>query len=367
MYVDVRPDPTRTVVRGLRARARALGVTRVARLTGLDVSGVEVACAVRPLGHVLQVCNGKGSTFERAAQGALSEAAELAAAERPDPLGLRYASVEELRGRARFVAPEVFGPAGALVAPSLYTARVRLGWISGRSLLDGAEVLVPAQAVFCPPADGPQLGPSLLRWTSNGLAAHPTRGRALRHALLEVLERDRLASALPGGWTPAMARRRMVRAPPGALERMARAFPERGLELFLFDLTARGGPPLGGALLFGARGGPVPLSAGYACRARASEALLAAAQEAAQSRLTDIHGAREDVDLAPASVRDMEALRRACRAVRPRPFRDRAVAGNALDLAARCGGEVVAVDLGTWGGLRVVKVVAPSLRTSRLL
>ncbi|MFL6930256.1 MAG: hypothetical protein ACJ8FK_10115, partial [Xanthobacteraceae bacterium] len=63
-----------------RARARlerlatAVGVTRVARVTGLDRAGVEVACAVRPGGHVLQVSNGKGDTFEEAARGAVLEA-----------------------------------------------------------------------------------------------------------------------------------------------------------------------------------------------------------------------------------------------------------------------------------------------------
>jgi len=54
----------------------ALGVARVARVTGLDRFGVEVACAVRPLGHVLQVCNGKGETWEQARASALSEAVQ---------------------------------------------------------------------------------------------------------------------------------------------------------------------------------------------------------------------------------------------------------------------------------------------------
>src|SRR5215468_3351053 len=71
----------------------ALGVTRVARVTGLDRSGVEVACAVRPGGHVLQVSNGKGLTWEEARASALSEAAELWAAERPVARELVYASV----------------------------------------------------------------------------------------------------------------------------------------------------------------------------------------------------------------------------------------------------------------------------------
>src|SRR3954468_5272121 len=73
----------------------ALGVTRVARITGLDRAGVEVACAVRPGGHVLQVTNGKGLAWERARASAVGEAAELWAAERPhglvaDPPGERW-------------------------------------------------------------------------------------------------------------------------------------------------------------------------------------------------------------------------------------------------------------------------------------
>jgi ribosomal protein S12 methylthiotransferase accessory factor len=335
------------VVRGLRGRARALGVTRVARLTGLDRSGVEVACAVRPLGHVLQVCNGKGATFEQAALSALSEAAELDAAEHPDPLRLRYASVLDLKGRARFVPPD---RCGDLVAPELFAERTRLGWVEGRSLRSGAAVLVPAQAVFCPPADGPQLGPSLVRWTTNGLAAHVTRARAVKHALLEVMERG----ALPDGWTGALVRRRMVRP--------VEPFTARGLELYLFDLTPPRGVPLAGALLFDLEGGPIPLTAGYACRPRLAEALLAAAQEAAQSRLTDIHGAREDV--APMDPAAAEALLRACRTARPRKAPSRP---PVRDLLSRLRGDAIAVDLGERGGLQVVRVIAPGLRVSRLL
>ena len=57
--------------RGVCARLEeAVGVSRVARVTALDRTGVEVACAVRPGGHVLQVTNGKGDSFREAAAGA---------------------------------------------------------------------------------------------------------------------------------------------------------------------------------------------------------------------------------------------------------------------------------------------------------
>src|SRR5205814_6220928 len=136
------------------------------------------------------------------------------------------------------------------------------------------------------------------------------------HALLEVMERGELDAALPEGWAAAPVRRRMVR-PTGALARMTGTLATRRLELYLFDLTPRIAVPLGGALLFDLDGGPIPLAAGYACRPGLTEALLAAAHEAAQSRLTDIHGAREDV--APMDPAGAATLLRACRAARPRP------------------------------------------------
>ena len=61
---------------------RALGVTRLARITSLDRCGIEVFSAIRPSGHVLQVSQGKGLDVRDAIASALGEAAELAAAER---------------------------------------------------------------------------------------------------------------------------------------------------------------------------------------------------------------------------------------------------------------------------------------------
>src|SRR5579871_4880056 len=99
---------------------KQLGITRVARVTGLDRTGVEVACAVRPLGHVLQVTQGKGHTFAQARASAVGEAAELWAAERVDPLCLLYASREELvarHGKGAVLDARALGSAGLLCAP----------------------------------------------------------------------------------------------------------------------------------------------------------------------------------------------------------------------------------------------------------
>src|SRR5437588_7863843 len=163
-----------------------LGVTRVARVTGLDRSGVEVACAVRPRGYVLQVSNGKGLSWKEARASALSEAAELWAAERPAEL--IYGSQRELA--------DAWDPA-PLIAPRLWSRETRIAWRSARELRTGREVLIPGQAVHCPPQGAPPLGPAVCRWTSNGMGAHPLRKAALLHALLEACERDQLSRALP--------------------------------------------------------------------------------------------------------------------------------------------------------------------------
>src|SRR5204863_412963 len=82
-----------------------------------------------------------------------------------------------------------------------------------RAYLGARErVLVPAQAVYCPPPGGSPLGPAMIRWSSNGMGAHPVRRLALRHALLEALERDQLARTLPRGWTPRAIATRKVDA-----------------------------------------------------------------------------------------------------------------------------------------------------------
>ena len=97
--------------------AQAMGVTRVARVTGLDRTGVEVACAVRPGGHVLQVCNGKGLTYEQAALGALFETAELWAAEHVPPGVLVWGARGELDASAGVAwSIEALGSAGRVAA-----------------------------------------------------------------------------------------------------------------------------------------------------------------------------------------------------------------------------------------------------------
>ena len=367
-----RPLPERDLDR----LGQAIGVTRLARITHLDRAGVEVAAAIRPGGHVLQVSTGKGETWAAAARGALSEAAELTAAERPR--GDARGSYAELAGQLGEAVVDPVSLAPDRAAPGWRD--LRLAWREAADLATGAARLVPSHAVHCPPPDSEPLGLAVVPWTSSGLAAHPDRDAALLHALLELCERDLLARALPRGFTPDTVRARLL--DPATLARGAPrtaawrvALEARGFTVHLLDVSGRVGLPAAAALLVDREGGPVPLTAGYACRCSRDQALLAALLEAAQSRLTEIHGAREDV--LHGQRHAAAPLLRWCREARPvrraasmpdRPGRPAGaeVAWLVRRLAA-AGSPPVVADLDGPPGLAVVTVLAPGLLRSELL
>ena len=296
------------------------------------------------------------------------------AAERFELVRSRSGSLAEMAA----VAP-VWGPdeLGGPHPSELWTARTRIAWVEATDLDSGRKLWVPAQAAHCPAAGQPSLGPTVMRWTSNGMGAHPSREAATLHALLEAIERDQLARALPRGWTREAVRSRML-APASLLAAprtaaRARAIEAGGFRVFLFDLAPRGGLglPVAGALLADFERGPVPLTAGYACAPRRDEALLSALLEAAQSRLTDVHGAREDVSA--ADPEHVELLRGWCEATRPgRSAAQMPDVRAGLDPLVRrlsaAGHRAAAVELAPPSlGIHVVKALVSSFLLSELL
>ena len=363
---------------------RLLGISRVARVTGLDRSGVEVACAIRPGGHVLQVCNGKGDTWAQAALGARMETAELWAAERVDESRLRWSTAARLEARTgeRAVAPQALD-VGEPVASEVHTASLPCAFIDGTELFSGRRAWVPAWAVHCPPQGGALLGVALAPWSTNGMGAHRRAPAALAHALLEAAERHVLAKVLPEGWTEEAVDEHLL-----SKEEVSTRWPELhaatarmagvSLRVLLFNLTPAVGQgprvPTAGALLIDEEAGPMPLAAGYASASTLGAALRGALLEAAQSRLTDIHGAREDV--APQKSGDVAEFVRMCAAAQGckgggstrregPPLTVPAVMRQLWRAGIRT---VVAVELAPVGcPFHVIKLVAPELEVSFLL
>lgn len=321
----------------LQQLATALKVTRVARVTGLDRTGVEVACAVRPEGQILQVCNGKGWNWDHAYASALFETAELYAAEHFHNIWRVEPDVDAPRqwSSARFG-----GTAGRTIATAMID---RMG--------ADKMVAVPAHAIGC---SRELPGPVTVSWSSNGMGAGFTHKQALAHALDEVWERHALAVTLPDGWEPGRValRRIPIKIP---------AFTENGFDVAVFDLSLDEGPYVVGALLFDREEGPVPLAAGYCARSDFHKAIDGALLEAAQSRLTEIHAAREDVVTKPGP-REVSAFRDEILRMLPLDFEPKRTFGDWWK-----GREVAFASMSPTDGVWVVKVLAPELHVSELL
>lgn len=280
-----RPAETRARITPV---ARALGVTRLADVTGLDRIGIPVFQAIRPLSLSLSVSQGKGATADAARVSALMEAIELHHAETctSDEQGVADADEARLWG--------LMTQADRQVAP-FDPARSR-GWVNGIDLLTGRRLRLPHGLVsmdFTAIPD-PDLWPN-----SNGLASGNTPAEARASALCEAIERDCHARWLEHGLR---ARQASAIDPDSITDRLGRwligKVRRANLTLSLWDMTGAIGVAVIGCAITergAARTVQLPPAMGAGCHPDASVALARALCEAAQTRAALIAGARDDI------------------------------------------------------------------------
>jgi ribosomal protein S12 methylthiotransferase accessory factor len=281
-------EPSRTWALARRLMP-ALGISRVTDITRLDRLGWPVFASVRPRGRVLAVHAGKGLCPVAARIGALMEALELAVAETDAARGpdtwLDWPALQ--RHWPLALEPAHFAPQlGADVQPGQHWPCLRADWID----TDSARVRrapVPAALLRLPAAGDAAVGP--FPWSSNGLASGNSLTEATLHALLELLERDTLALHA------AVDRSSRLHGLPPPVAHAARAWALEGVELLVRALPNEFGLACVSALLVDHRGGAVNLARGSGLHPDRGIALLRAVSEAAQSRLSTVHGGRDDV------------------------------------------------------------------------
>ncbi|WP_369384132.1 YcaO-like family protein [Streptomyces sp. cg36] len=259
------------------------GITRVARLTGLDCLGWPVWTAIRPAAQTLAATQGKGATDLLAKISAVMESIELWHAEQPPRIATRAPA-------AHLDLPY---PLGALPLhhqhPEL--ARVEVDWVTCTGLLTGQAHLLPAGLIHRSAARR-VWEPDLWHTTSTGLACGNTRDEAILHALFEVIERDVLADSDPG-----QAAGRLLIHPATVddhhCRRLLDSLHQAGMEVEISTIDGAYGLPVCLAFLWSE---DFPLwFAGSGCHTTASIALSRALSEAMQSRLTCIAGTRDDL------------------------------------------------------------------------
>jgi ribosomal protein S12 methylthiotransferase accessory factor len=263
----------------------ALGITRLANLTGLDSIGIPVWSAIRPAGRSLSTSQGKGLTHDHARASALMESIETWHAEhvaRPR----RRASWRALRARATCADLRAL-PRVAAVDPDR-----PLDWVAGWDLVRGEPIWVPLEAVTL---DTVFRRPPIFDVSSNGLASGNHLLEAIAHGLCEVIERDAEAR-----WRAARGDRRVDLATvrdPGA-RRLLDALAAAGVHVTVWDLTSDVGVPVYGCALLEDPREPawraLGMYQGFGCHLDADVALVRAITEAAQTRFTYVAGSRDD-------------------------------------------------------------------------
>ncbi|MGW5333839.1 YcaO-like family protein [Streptomyces bauhiniae] len=260
------------------------GITRVADITWLDEIGVPVFQAVRPNAHTLAVSQGKGISRELARVSAAMESIEVWHAEHP-ALTAVTRTVDDMRAGLGY-------PLEALVTAPRHTLGpdTRLEWYPARTVDGHRPSYVPADLLYLDTCVTGRWTSASFRGGSNGLASGNVLDEAVLHGLYEVIERDASARARRDG--PAeLVDPASVNDPWARL--VLDRFEKAGVSVTIRHLPSPSGVPTFDAVMH-SDALPVPF-VGAGTHLDAGVALCRALTEAAQSRVTAIAGARDDI------------------------------------------------------------------------
>ncbi|WFU01568.1 YcaO-like family protein [Rhizobium sp. CB3171] len=293
------------------------GITRLGRLTGLDRIGIPVWQAVSPNAKSIVINNGKGITDLDAKVSAAMEALERTIAGSPSVKTISANRRELLaKGQHADLLSSLIAHGQADIADD-----EEIAWAEGYDLIADQNVWVPFGAVTL------DRTPRNTRFwqSSDGLASGNVLTEAILHGLLERIERD--AKELWDVSEPALRVNTCVDpallADP-VLNELLRKIASADLSLKLFDMTSDVKIPAFAAFL-----GPaeiirakhvryIDVTMGCGAHPSLVRAAIRAVTEAAQSRLTFISGARDDIHPEDFTRELPQSIRRCFEAV-PKP------------------------------------------------
>jgi ribosomal protein S12 methylthiotransferase accessory factor len=282
-----RAIPLDETLKKIEPKVPAAGITRVADITNLDRIGIPVFSCIRPTAEdgAITVYNGKGATVEESRISAIMEGIERYSAEVHDRK-FRVAMYQELVGHGTVLDPK------DLILPEGAETDRLMSWCEGFDIANNETVWIPVYSVFHP-VPPRHRGP--FRTSTNGLASGNTMEEAIFHALSEVIERD--------AWSMVESTRdtgpAVVNIDDPTIRDMQKKFADAQVEVTVRDITSDIGIPTMAAIADDVMlKDPSLLTIGIGTHTSARIAVMRALTEVAQSRLTQIHGAREDTTLA---------------------------------------------------------------------
>ncbi|WP_296884950.1 YcaO-related McrA-glycine thioamidation protein [uncultured Methanobrevibacter sp.] len=273
-------------------KCKIAGITRITEITHLDRIGLPVFSAIRPTSQdgAISIYGGKGISVEHAKASAMMEGFERYSAEKQNENTVT-GSISEISTKGNVIDIET------LTLPKDFKKEnidsLNLEWNICHDLISGEDYYVPSNAIYHPYVSNDNTVQSLFKSNTNGLASGNSLDEALLHGMFEVIERD--------AWSIfELTHKNSSQIDLDSIESdvvndALLKFSENKINIKLMDLTADINVPTIAAsaddtLLKDAG----LLTLGIGTHLDPEVAILRALTEVAQSRATQIHGARED-------------------------------------------------------------------------
>lgn len=275
-----------------------IGVTRIADITGLDRIGIPTYSVVRPTSKrsAVTVTCGKGVRAIDAKVGAVMESIEYKLGD-PNPERGVLARYRDLDGSA-------VHPADFHLPPWVKDSESKVfEWVSGWDIAQDEPVWVPAATVYMLDPRGDYL----FTTESTGFASGNCMEEAICHGLAEVIERDADSIATSYALTKTAGGRyplvELESCPPSSRELIER-FVANEIDVYAENITSDLGIGCFSVTCADRRSDKLLVHGGSGAHPIAEIALNRALTEAAQSRVADIQGSREDLTFFRRAERD---------------------------------------------------------------
>lgn len=282
------PEKTLAFVKPFMA---AMGITRIADVTGLDTIGIPVVMVCRPNSRSVSVSQGKGNDLAAAQASGLMESIEGYHAEHI-VLPLRIATYADMQ----WSLPMVDVKALPMVMGSPFHDHYPIAWIEAEELLKKHTLWLPFEMVHTNYTDPRPSGNGCFPASSNGLASGNTIDEATVHAICEIVERD--AITLWHQLSPSGVELTSICNDSIDSERCTATLAKltaADQATFIWDITSDTKIPTYISVILDRNSHSPHIGVGSGTHLCREVALLRALHEAVQVRTTYIVGARDDI------------------------------------------------------------------------
>ncbi|MBR3198004.1 MAG: YcaO-related McrA-glycine thioamidation protein [Methanobrevibacter sp.] len=273
-------------------KLKTVGITRVADITDLDRIGMPVFTAIRPTAEdgAISIYGGKGISKDHAKASAMMEGFERYSAEKQESDDTIFATPNEIGEKGEYIEPKSLNLPQKFEKADL--GDTKFEWNLAHDIITGNDYYVLSNAVFHPYNHDSDVE-SLFKSNTNGLASGNVLEEAILHGIFEVIERD--AWSIFELTHKNYSQINIDSIESELIKEIIDKFKSQGIKIKLMDFTADINiPTIAASADDTVTRDAGLLTLGIGTHLDPEVAILRALTEVAQSRATQINGARED-------------------------------------------------------------------------